>query len=244
MTGVNILLTCGTVKGYSTFSDKYGIKLSDRLNVSSEFLHWFSGFTDGEGNFLISLDRGFVRFRFKISLHIDDIEVLSLIKSKLGVGIVTANEDHCSFVVQNFNDIKDVICPIFYTFPLHTNKKLDFKDFYTAVMIKGETGKDVTQVDKEKILSLKNNMNFKRLNSIPVNTESSDVFVINPFWFIGFLEGEGTFGIKNRSPYWQIAQKNTSQAALNAIKLFMLTLPNTNKQNTDLSPLNVTSAIN
>jgi len=111
-------------------------------------------------------------------------------------------------------------------------------------MIKGETGKDVTQVDKEKILSLKNNMNFKRLNSIPVNTESSDVFVINPFWFIGFLEGEGTFGIKNRSPYWQIAQKNTSQAALNAIKLFMLTLPNTNKQNTDLSPLNVTSAIN
>jgi len=28
-------------------------------------------------------------------------------------------------------------------------------------MIKGETGKDVTQVDKEKILSLKNNMNFK-----------------------------------------------------------------------------------
>jgi len=64
---------------------------------------------------------------------------------------------------------------------LHTNKKLDFKDFYTAVMIKGETGKDVTQVDKEKILSLKNNMNFKRLNSIPVNTESSDVFVINPF---------------------------------------------------------------
>lgn len=47
VTGVNILLTCGTVKGYSTFSDKYGIKLSDRLNVSSEFLHWFSGFTDG-----------------------------------------------------------------------------------------------------------------------------------------------------------------------------------------------------
>jgi len=43
VTGVNILLTCGTVKGYSTFSDKYGIKLSDRLNVSSEI---YTGFQD------------------------------------------------------------------------------------------------------------------------------------------------------------------------------------------------------
>jgi hypothetical protein len=29
------------------------------------FLKWFVGFTDGEGNFLISLDRGYIRFSFK-----------------------------------------------------------------------------------------------------------------------------------------------------------------------------------
>jgi hypothetical protein len=61
--------------------------------VSAEqdnFLFWFSGFTDAEGNFLITLDRSFVKFRFKISLHIDDVEVLNTIKSKLKIGRVTA----------------------------------------------------------------------------------------------------------------------------------------------------------
>jgi len=29
---------------------------------NSSFLLWFSGFTDAEGNFLISLDRGYIRF--------------------------------------------------------------------------------------------------------------------------------------------------------------------------------------
>jgi len=56
-----------------------------------------------EGNFSISFDRVIVRFRFKITLHMDDIEVLNLIKSKLGVGIVIReNHNYCSFVVQNF----------------------------------------------------------------------------------------------------------------------------------------------
>lgn len=34
--------------------------------VSYDFLFWFSGFTDAEGNFLITLDRKYVKFRFKI----------------------------------------------------------------------------------------------------------------------------------------------------------------------------------
>ncbi len=241
---INVLFTCAIVNSYSHLSNKDEIKLPNFSHDSTEFLHWFSGFTDAEGNFLISLDRYYVRFRFKILLHIDDVEVLNLIKSKLGVGIVTASEAHCSFVVQNFDDIKYVIWPIFKSFPLHTNKKLDFDDFYKAVMIKGETGEDVTQVDKEKILSLKNNMNLKRDNSLSIGLESPEIFVVNPFWFIGFLEGEGTFGIKNASPYFQIAQKNTSQSALNAIKVFISTLPNINLHNTNLSPPNVTSAIN
>lgn len=32
-------------------------------SVYKDFLHWFSGFTDAEGNFLISIDRNYVRFR-------------------------------------------------------------------------------------------------------------------------------------------------------------------------------------
>jgi predicted ATPase len=43
------------------------------FNEQSSFLTWFTGFTDAEGNFLINLDRGYIRFRFKISMHIDNL---------------------------------------------------------------------------------------------------------------------------------------------------------------------------
>lgn len=57
-----------------------------KFNINEDFLFWFSGFTDGEGNFSITLDRGYIIFRFKINLHIDDLEVINIIKSKLNIG--------------------------------------------------------------------------------------------------------------------------------------------------------------
>jgi hypothetical protein len=51
--------------------------------VPREFLYLFSGFSDAEGHFLITIDRNYVRFRFKICLHIDDLEVLHIIKSAM-----------------------------------------------------------------------------------------------------------------------------------------------------------------
>lgn len=106
--------------------------------VSREFLYWFSGFSDAEGNFLISIDRNYVRFRFKIYLHIDDLEVLNTIKSHLNVGRVEleSSRNRCSFTVTNYGDIKNIVCSVFNTFPLHTSKKLDFENFYEAVIIK------------------------------------------------------------------------------------------------------------
>lgn len=53
------------------------------------------------------------------------------------------------------------------------------------------------------------NRNREAKQSIYLENNS---FVINSWWLIGFIEGDGTFGIKNGSPYLQIAQKNTSQA--------------------------------
>ena len=101
--------------------DKPSHGITKLPHVSTEFLQWFSGFTDAEGNFLITLDRYYVRFRFKISLHIDDIEVLKIIRSELGVGLVIKeNKQYCSFVVQDINSIKDIIIPIFKAFPLQT----------------------------------------------------------------------------------------------------------------------------
>lgn len=175
-------------------------------NVSSEFLYWFSGFTDAEGNFLISIDRQYVRFRFKISLHIDDVEVLNTIKSNLNVGTVTleSSRNRCSYIIQDYEEIKNIICPIFNAFPLHTSKRLDFENFAQAVFIKDN--KQLSDAGLSKIVSLKNTMNTKR-EIFTYNTTKSQI-IINPDWFIGFIEGEGTFGIKTGSAlYFQIAQK-------------------------------------
>lgn len=208
----------------------------ETLDNSDEFFHWLSGFTDAEGNFLITLDRDYIRFRFKIVLHIDDIEVLNLIKFKLNIGSVTTDKNTCSFVVQDFYDIKNVICYIFNNYPLHTNKKLDFRDFYKAVLIKNDN-RSLSNIEKENILSIKNNMNRKRTLDKTNNTDLDAS--IHPYWLIGFIEGEGTFGIKNQSPYFQVAQKNTSIAALKSIENFLIYLSYQNN-----IPINVTSAIN
>lgn len=48
---------------------------------------------------------------------------------------------------------------------------------------------------------------------------------INPYWFIGFVEGEGTFVIKNLVPYFQISQHNKNKVVLDAIKLYLSSIP-------------------
>jgi len=209
-----------------------------------DFFFLFSGFTDAEGNFLITIDRSFVKFRFKISLHIDDIEALNIIKSKLNVGRVTVeiNRDRCSFIVEKYDDIRNVICPLFKSYPLHTSKKLYFEYFNEAVLIKDYINKNLSDAEMERIISLKKGMNSNR-ETFTYQTSKSQI-IINPNWFIGFLEGEGTFGIKTGSTlYFQVAQKNTSQESLNAITTFLIELPSV-LPNSKILPMNVVSTIN
>lgn len=232
-----------STKGIQDKNQKSKIENRFKLeNVDHDFLHWFSGFTDAEGNFLIILDRNYVKFRFKISLHIDDVEVLNTIKTNLGIGniVIDNNKNRCSFIVERYENIRNVICLIFNNFSLHTSKKLDFEDFYQAVLIKDK--KILSDIELDRILSLKNGMNSKR-EKFTYLTESQ--IIINPNWFIGFLEGEGTFGIKTGSAlYFQVAQKSTSQESLNAIVAFLTKLPNNTLQNSKILPLNVISTIN
>ena len=193
-----------------------------------EFLHWFSGFTDAEGNFLITIDRSYVKLRFKISLHIDDIKVLQIIQSNLNIGRVTEEQsrNRCSFIVEDVWGI-NTICSIFNNYPLYTSKNLDFQDFYKALLIRNKY-KNLSDANLERILLLKNNMNSKR-EIFRYETTKSQI-IINPNWFIGFIEGEGTFGIKTGSSlYFQVAQKNTSQECLNAIINYLINLSNNTK---------------
>lgn len=85
-------------------------------------------------------------------------------------------------------------------YKLQTIKRYDFEDFIYCILLK-----KYIKINKEdmlnKILNIRNNMNSKRINSLIVEDVE-----INKYWLIGFVEGEGTFGIKNMKPYFQIGQ--------------------------------------
>jgi LAGLIDADG endonuclease len=239
-------------KGFVNFSNEavqraQNENFNNKININDKFLHWFSGFTDAEGNFLITIDRNYVKLRFKISLHIDDIKVLQIIQSNLDIGRITEeqNRNRCSFIVEDISGI-NTICSIFNNYSLHTSKKLDFKDFYEALLIKTKN-QNLSDINLERILYLKNNMNKKRV-IFSYDTTKSQI-IINPNWFIGFIEGEGTFGIKTGSSlYLHVAQKNTSQECLNAITNYIINLSNNTKyfhtHNNKILPINLTSTTN
>ena len=65
--------------------------------TNEQFHQWLVGFSDGESNFHIqkieskSKRGGFnFGFRYKIKLHLDDLEVLKYIKNKINCGIIAA----------------------------------------------------------------------------------------------------------------------------------------------------------
>ena len=141
-------------------ANKYDAHQYTELNYDPLFIQWFVGFSDAESNFLISIDRRFIRFRFLISLHKDDVKVLHFIKSQFNCGIVFKENFHyCSFVVQDLDHILNIICPIFISVPFKSNKHLYFLYFYKAVIIKNERGNKINDADFRLIILFKNNMN-------------------------------------------------------------------------------------
>ena len=49
--------------------------------------------------------------------------------------------------------------------------------------------------------------------------------VVDPFWLLGFIEAEGTFGFKNLSPFFQIGQHVRSLFVLEAIANYLKSIP-------------------
>ena len=100
-------------------------------------------------------------------LHIDDIEVLYLIKSNLDIGEVRDRGSNAIFTIRTQKGIVKLI-DILSKYPLNTKKYLDFSDFkrafelYTSSYIKSpELILEITRI--------KNGMNRGRTNfSMPI----------------------------------------------------------------------------
>lgn len=123
--------------------------------------------------------------------------------------------------MSKYEEIKNVIIPIFDNFPLKTTKKYDYINFKKAFELRGLKGTILSENIYNNIIELKNKMNLSKdysLVALPVN--------ICPYWLIGFCEAEATFGLKGLKPYFQIPQKDNNKELLNSIELFLINLPN------------------
>lgn len=173
---------------------------------------WFvSGFTDGEGSFVVKLGRNEklksgwrVQAVFSIGLHGKDLALLKQIQSFFhGIGTINSRKSDGSYhyVVNNIKEIKDILIPHFENYPLITQKRADFLLFKSIVeLIIDKEHLSITGV--EKIVGLKVYLN-KGLSEdlkatfphvIPVPRPQVEYPQIShPNWLAGFTSAEGHF---------------------------------------------------
>ena len=174
-----------------------------------------TGFTDAEASFTVAITKSkthkigwSVNPRFVIDLHKKELPLLNKLQSFFGVGNIYFSKDRktASFVVHKHKEIYEKILPHFYNFPLLTQKKEDFILFKLIIelMIKGQ---HLTLEGLEQILSVRASLNLglsdnlksefpniipmsRSVSSLPLSLTAEE---FNPYWLVGFSEGEGSF---------------------------------------------------
>lgn len=118
----------------------------DAKTFDAYWCSWFSGFTDGEGCFMIILRKNGTapNICFRIQLRADDKSILKEIHHTLGIGrtkdhkrkIIRPNWNPAYiFEINKINDIVNVLIPIFDAYPLRAKKLRDYKIWREAAFI-------------------------------------------------------------------------------------------------------------
>lgn len=124
----------------------------------------------------------------RITLHIDDVEVLYKIQAvPYGVGTVTKGRTSCTYRISNLRDITTVLLPFLAANRLLTIKQYDYQDFRSMVLQLQSRGTSVlTPALLAQALLVIRGMNSGRTNypvpSLPI--------LIDPYWLLGFIEGD------------------------------------------------------
>lgn len=193
-------------------------------------LEWLSGFSEAESMFYISTTGA---LSFKIKLHWDDRQTLVYIKDLLSglvnreVGVIVDSKNHHEsyYIIAKFQDILEILIPIFSKYYFTTSKFLDFQDFKAAAEIRKTSYMEKRKLNKEelnKILKIKSGMNSQRLQ---FNINDLPKRPLTPSRLLGFVEGDGTFCISNMVPTFSIKQHSKNIHFLYEIAEFLNKLP-------------------
>jgi hypothetical protein len=148
-----------------------------------------------------------------------------LANREIGNIVDSKNQHESYFTISKFQDIQEILIPIFSLYYFTSSKYLDFQDFKNAAEIKKASFLEKRKLNNEeldKILNLKLGMNSQRkffdVNTLPKRT-------LTPYRLLGFVEGDGTFCLPNMIPTFAIKQHSKNIHFLYEIAEFFNKLP-------------------
>jgi len=136
----------------------------DYSNLSPE---WVAGFSTGESNFFISVQKSknnsglSVWLRFSIGQHSRDLQLLEGLVSFFGCGYVAnyAQRSVSEFIVTKIDHVADIIIPFFAKHPIAGSKHSNYLDFKSASdIIKNKEHLNPDGKGLEKVLQLKSSI--------------------------------------------------------------------------------------
>jgi len=213
-------------------------KESESYFLEKDFLEWFVGFTDAEGNFNIKLNNlnnntfKNVQFTFQIGLHEDDREVLSYILNTLKCGHISKYKGRVNFFVNDLNSLLHIIIPIFDYVNLNSSKYYHFELFKKAVFLTKDKS-HLLDKGKLEIINCRKEMQMMSDKWVP-NSMYSKINITNN-WLAGFIDGDGSFSYNKYIPRFRLENHCKELELYNKIKEFttvgktFLTSPRVNR---------------
>jgi uncharacterized membrane protein len=194
------------------------------IPLSKEFIEWFVGFTDGEGNFNIKLtdltDKTFknVQFTFQIGLHKDEIEVLEYIMNTLQCGHISKSQNKINYFVNDINSLLHVIIPIFDYVNLNSSKFHHYELFKKAVLLT----KDKSHLsDKGKLDIIAYQKEMQSMSGKWIPSSINNKIKITKYWLAGFIDAEATFSTNKYVPRFKLENHVKEFELYNKIKEFL-----------------------
>jgi NADH:ubiquinone oxidoreductase subunit K len=130
--------------------------------------YWLAGFATGEGCFYVVAQKrsefktGYsFKLKFSIAQHVRDEDLLRILITYFGGGILYKNREIFELVFAKFTDIDNIIIPFFAKYPIGGAKYADYQDFCKVFSLMKEK-EHLTPKGAVVILKIKEGMNTGR----------------------------------------------------------------------------------
>jgi hypothetical protein len=203
------------------------------IKLDSNFI---TGLTESEGSFSVSVYKDNrakfkrnVALRYKITMLKNEIELLKMVESFFGCGVLSQNEDGTvDFAIRDYYSIKNILIPHFLKCPLMGTKHLDFMSFKGAFDIINNK-EHLMEEGLNKIYKISKTMNTYRkflesdCYSPNYDLEKNINFKpLNGHYVNGFIAGDGCLALSLRNKSFGKMSLQISQHINNKLLLICI----------------------